>query len=52
MKGRFEKHQHPPVFLEDETFFFQKSATLVAPGIVIEVQPTWPIFEKCSDFQN
>jgi hypothetical protein len=63
MKGRFKKHQHPPFFLskfstmlpppgppadmEDE-IFFQKSATLVVSGIEIELQPTWPIFEKCS----
>ena len=25
----------------------RKSATLVAPEIAVEVQPTWPIFEKC-----
>ena len=30
----------------------QKSATLVAPEIAVEVQPTWPIFEKCSHFQE
>ena len=33
--------------MEDENFF-QKSATLVVSGIEIELQPTWPIFEKCS----
>jgi hypothetical protein len=32
------------LFLRDAT---QKSATLVVSGIVIELQPTWPIFEKC-----
>jgi hypothetical protein len=25
----------------------QKSATLVLGGIVVELEPTWPIFEKC-----
>jgi hypothetical protein len=34
-----------PLFLEDENIF-QKSATLVRCGIVIETVPTWPIFEK------
>jgi hypothetical protein len=33
--------------MEDENFF-QKSATLAVSGIEIELQPTWPIFEKCS----
>ncbi len=37
----------PPADMEDENFF-QKSATLVVSGIEIELQPTWPIFEKCS----
>ena len=32
------------VFLKDAT---QKSASVVAPGIAVEVQPRRPIFEKC-----
>jgi hypothetical protein len=51
MVGRFKKHQHPPLFLEDENFF-QKSATLIVSRIVIEFQPTWPIFEKCSHLRE
>ena len=39
----------PP--FEDENIF-QKSATLVVSGIVIELQPTWPIFEKCSHLRE
>jgi hypothetical protein len=31
-------------FLKDAT---QKSATMVALEIPVEVQPSWPIFEKC-----
>jgi hypothetical protein len=49
--GSFSKASAPPLFLEDENFF-QKSATLVAPGIAVEVQPTWPIFEKCSHLRE
>ena len=36
---------------EDENIF-QKSATLVVSGIVIELQPTWPFFEKCSHLRE
>ena len=36
----------PPLFLEDEDIF-QKSATMVASEIAVEVQPREPIFEKC-----
>ena len=25
----------------------QKSATLVLAGIAVELEPTWPIFERC-----
>ena len=32
------------LFFKDAT---QKSVSLVAPGITVEVQPTEPIFEKC-----
>ena len=32
------------LFFKDAT---QKSATMVASEIAIEVQPSWPIFEKC-----
>jgi hypothetical protein len=32
------------LFIKDTT---QKSATLVLGGIAIELEPTWPIFEKC-----
>ena len=32
------------LFFKDAT---QKSATLVAREIAVEVKPTWPIFEKC-----
>ena len=48
--GSFEKASAPPPF-EDENIF-QKSATLVVSGIVIELQPTWPIFEKCSHLRE
>jgi hypothetical protein len=41
----------PPADMEDENFF-QKSATLVVSGIEIELQPTWPIFEKCSHLRE
>ena len=51
MVGRFEKASAPPLFLEDENIF-QKSATLVVSGIEIELQPTWPIFEKCSHLRE
>jgi hypothetical protein len=37
MKGRFKKHQHPP---------FQKSATMVAWGIELPMEPSWPNFRK------
>ena len=30
----------------------QKSATLVVSGIDIELQPTWPNFEKCSHLRE
>ena len=45
MKGRFQKHQHPPLFLEDENIF-QKSASMVAWGIEFPMEPWRPIFEK------
>ena len=32
------------LFCKDAT---QKSVSMVAPGIALEVQPTEPIFEKC-----
>jgi hypothetical protein len=32
------------LFFKDAT---QKSATMVVGGIAIELQPSWPIFEKC-----
>jgi hypothetical protein len=25
---------------------------MVAPGIAVDVQPTWPIFEKCSHLRE
>jgi hypothetical protein len=30
----------------------QKSATLVVGGIVMKLQPTWQIFEKCSHIRE
>jgi hypothetical protein len=42
-----ERKSAPPLFLEDDNIF-QKSATLVLSGIVIELIPTWQFFEKCS----
>jgi hypothetical protein len=42
-----EKKSAPPLFLEDENIF-QKSAPLVALLSRFLVQPTEPIFEKCS----
>jgi hypothetical protein len=41
----------PSLFLEDENIF-QKSATLVPRGIGVELEPTWPIFEKCSHLRE
>ena len=41
------KHQHPPLFLEDENIF-QKSARVVLGVIAVELEPREPIFEKCS----
>jgi hypothetical protein len=37
------------LFFKDAT---QKSTTLVVCGILIELQPTWPIFEKCSHLRE
>ena len=37
------------LFFNDAT---QKSATLVLAGIAIELEPTWPIFEKCSHLRE
>jgi hypothetical protein len=37
------------LFFNDAT---QKSATLVLGGISIELEPTWPIFEKCSHLRE
>jgi hypothetical protein len=51
MKVRFKKHQHPPFFSKMRPYF-KKSATLVAPGLAIDVQPTWRIFEKCSHLRE
>ena len=45
------KKSAPPLFLEDENFF-QKSASMVAPEIAVEVQPWRPIFEKCSHLRE
>ena len=36
-------------FFKDAT---QKSATMVVSGIEIELQPSWPIFEKCSHLRE
>ena len=51
MKGRFKKASAPPLFLEDENIF-QKSASVVAPEIAVEVQPRRPIFEKSSHLRE
>jgi hypothetical protein len=40
-----------PLFLVDENIF-QKSASVVAPGIALEVQPRRPIFEKNSHLRE
>jgi hypothetical protein len=45
-----EKISTPP-FLEDENIF-QKSATLVVFLLQFRLQPTWPIFEKCSHLRE
>ena len=37
------------LFFKDAT---QKSASMVAPGIAIEVQPWSPIFEKCPHLRD
>jgi hypothetical protein len=42
MVGRFQKHQHPPFFLEDKNIF-QKSARVVVCGIQFRLQPREPI---------
>jgi hypothetical protein len=46
-----KKHQHPPLFLEDENFF-QKSASVVPWGIEFPMVPRRPIFEKCSHLRE
>jgi hypothetical protein len=46
-----EKNQPPLIFLEDENIF-QKLATLVVILSQFRLQPTWPIFEKCSHLQK
>jgi hypothetical protein len=51
MVGRFQKHQHPPFFLEDENIF-QISASVIERGIAAEFQPRRPIFEKCSHLRE
>ena len=30
----------------------QKSATMVVCGIAVKLQPSWPIFEKCSHLRE
>jgi hypothetical protein len=45
------KKSAPPLFLEDENIF-QKSASMVASGIAIELQPWSPIFEKVLIFER
>ena len=45
------KKSAPPLFLEDENIF-QNPASVVAPGIAIEVQPRRPIVEKCSHLRG
>ena len=45
------KKSAPPLFLEDENFF-QKSAPLVLWGIEFPLEPTEPIFEKCSHLRE
>ena len=45
------KKSAPPLFLEDENIF-QKSASVVAPEIAVEVQPRRPIFEKSSHLRE
>jgi hypothetical protein len=49
--GSFSKASAPPLFLEDENIF-QKSATKVPWGIQFPMEPSWPIFEKCSHLQE
>ena len=46
-----EKNQPPLIFLEDENIF-QKLATLVVFLSQFRLQPTWPIFEKCSHLRE
>jgi hypothetical protein len=36
--------QKKKIFFKDAT---QKSTTMVLCGITIELEPSWPIFEKC-----
>jgi hypothetical protein len=45
------KKSAPPLFLEDENIF-QKSAPLVALLSRFLVQPTEPIFKKCSHLRE
>jgi hypothetical protein len=45
------KNSAPPLFHEDENIF-QKSATLVVIILQFRLQPTWPIFEKCSHLRE
>ena len=49
--GSFSKASAPPLFLEDENIF-QKSASVVALEIALEVQPRRPIFEKSSHLRE
>ena len=45
------KKSAPPLFLKDENFF-QKSASMVVILLKFRLQPTWPIFEKCSHLRE
>jgi hypothetical protein len=49
--GSFSKALAPPIFPEEDNIF-QKLAPLVVAGITIELQPTKPIFEKCSHLRE
>ena len=51
MKGRFQKHQHPPLFLEDANIF-QKSARVVHCRIAICGVLRETIFENVLIFEK
>jgi hypothetical protein len=44
LPGTENPYGEKKLFFKDAT---EKSATLVLGGIAVELEPTWPIFEKC-----